>query len=373
MLSYMLLVFCTLPLSACAQDTTFRVGDVKFARRTVSVGEGQKEATAGDLNGDGRPELVIAGNDSVAILQGDGNGNVVVQNRVPAGPNPAGPALADLDGDGRVDVAVANHDTDYLTLLRGDGTGGVRAFPHSPLTIDVDPHPHAVRTADLDADGHMDLIVDHRAGEGLLILRGTGRGAFASPGTLVDAGGDPYRSMAIGDLDGDGQLDLVTPNPNAVGIMLSTNAKQLAFSQDAIATKAGPFAVDLGDLNGDGPLDIVAALDEGSSLVQLFLGDGQGTFREAEGSPFRLAVGGKQIARGDFNGDGVDDAAIVCWNAPDVLILLGDTRSIQMVRLPDAEDSWGPVAADLNGDGTDDLVIPDAANDQAVIYFSRNG
>jgi hypothetical protein len=125
-------------------------------------------------------------------------------------------------------------------------------------------------------------------------------------------------------------------------------------------------------MNADGRLDVIAALDEGASHVQLFLGDGQGTFHEATGSPFRLAPGGKQIATGDFNGDGVDDAVIACWNASEVLILLGGTRSIQTVRLPDATNSWGVTAADLNGDGADDLIIPDAASDQAVIYMSRN-
>lgn len=372
MISILCLVLCALSPSAWAQEATFRVGEVAFAQHRVAVGEGQKEATSADLDGDGRPEVMIAGNDSLTVLRTDASGNVTIQGRAPVGPNPVGPAVADLDGDGHLDVAVANHETSHLTLLRGDGHGSFQPFAHSPLTIDVDPHPHAVRAADLDADGHADLIVDHRANEGLLILRGQGDGTFAAPGTVVGVGGDPYRGMAVGDLNADGQLDLVTPNPGAVGIMLRDDPDALVFTRDAIATAAGPFAVALADMNADGRLDVIAALDEGASHVQLFLGDGQGTFREAVGSPFRLVAGGKQIATGDFNGDGVGDAVIACWNASEVLILLGGTRSIQTVRLPDATNSWGLAAADLNGDGADDLIIPDAANDQAVIYMSRN-
>lgn len=368
----LLLVLGALPLNACAQEATFQMGEVAFVQQSVTVGAGQKEAASADVNGDGRSELLIAGNDSLTVLRVDASGNVVVQGRVPAGPNPAGPAVADLDADGHLDAVVANHETHHLTLLRGDGNGGFRPFPTSPLTIDVEPHPHAVRAADLDADGHVDLVVDHRTGEGLLILRGRGDGTFDASGTLVESGGDPYRGLAIGDLNGDGHLDLVTPNPNAVGIMLRAEPDELIFSRDAIATEAGPFAVALADVNADSALDVIAALNEGASDVRLFLGDGRGAFREVDGSPFRLAAGGKQIATGDVNGDGVDDAAITCWNASDVLVLLGDPRSIQVVRLPGAEDAWGPAAADLNGDGADDLVIPDAASDQAVIYMSRN-
>lgn len=367
----LLLAFCIFPLLACAQESTFRVGDAEFERRTVSVIDGQKEAAAGDVNGDDLSDLVIAGNGRVTILTGNSDGVVEVQERISAGSGPAGPDLADLDGDGHMDIAVANHDTHYLTLLRGDGTGGFEPFPHSPLTIDVDPHPHAVRAADLDGDGHVDLIVDHRAGEGLLILRGTGSDEFASPGTLVEGGGDPYRGMAVGDLNGDGQLDLVTPNPRAVGLLLNAGFGQLAFSQNEIATEAGPFAVDLGDFNGDGHMDVVAALDEGSSLIQLFLGDGAGDFHEADDSPFRLATGGKMIARGDFNGDGVDDAAITCWNASEVLLLLGGSGSIRTATLPVEGNAWGPAAADLNGDGIGDLVIPDAGSDRLVTFVSR--
>lgn len=363
----LLLLVCFVSASACAQEPTFQVADIPFVRKIASVEEGQKEAVAGDLNGDADPDVLIAVEDHVTILRGDGTGHLDVTGEFPAGPNPAGPALADLDGDGSVDVAVANHETTQLTLLRGTGTGKLEPFSNSPLAIDVDPHPHAVRAADLDGNGSPDLIVDHRAEEGLLLLRGRGDGTFASTGTVVNAGGDPYRGMAVGDLNEDGRVDLVTPNPTSVGLLLSTQESALAYGRHSIDTKAGPFAADLGDLNGDGLLDVIAALDEGSSLVQVFLGDGGGRFREAENSPFRLAAGGKMIAGGDFNGD----AAVTGWNASEVLLLLGGADSIRTAALPVEGNAWGPAAADLNGDGIDDLVIPDGESDRVVTFVSR--
>lgn len=367
----LLLAVFVLPVAACGQSPAIEVDGVQFVRQTVSVPPGQKEAVTGDLTGDGLPDLLLAVENSVLVFRGDGSGGFGHRQRFDAGPNPVGPVVAELNGDGPLDVVVANHETTQLTLLGGTGSGALEPLPTSPLSIDVAPHPHAVRAADLDGDGYVDLVVDHREAGGVLVLRGRGDGTFLSPGMVVDAGGDPYRGMAVGDLNDDGHPDLVTPNPSAVGILLNDGTDPLRFSQHAIDTQAGPFAVGLGDLNADGHLDVVAALDEGSSLVRVYLGDGAGTFQEASTSPFRLTAGGKSIAQGDFNGDGVDDAAITCWNGSEVLLLLGGTDALRTATLPVEGNPWGPTGADWNGDGVDDLIIPDAGSGRVVAYLSR--
>jgi hypothetical protein len=350
---------------------TVEVGDVRFAPHSITVeSSGSVAVAASDFDGDGRLDLVISGEPQLTIFRGDGEGGVISFSRVPGGEQPVDFALADLDEDGDVDIVVANHDTDYLTILLGDGHGVFQPAPDSPLRIDVSPHPHAVRAADLDADGHVDLVVDHREAQGLLILRGLGTGRFESPGTLVEVGGDPYRGMAVGDIDGDGRLDLVTPNPKEVGVLFNASSGRLAFEQASSVAAQAPFAVEVGDFDGDDRLDLIAASDEGSPLVELFLGDGNGEFKEANDSPFRLAPGGKNIAVGDFNGDGIEDAAVACWQSSDVLVLLGGRGSIRTGTLPGGEHPWGLATADLNGDRKDDLVIADDAAPKAMIYLS---
>lgn len=151
----------------------------------------------------------------------------------------------------------------------------------------------------------------------------------------------------------------------------SVQVDGIPFVKQVVIVETGQKEATAGDLTGDGHLDVVAALDGGSALVQVFLGDSTGAFREADDSPFRLAAGGKMITGGDFNGDGVEDVAITCWDATEVLLLLGGTDSIRTASLPAEGNPWGPTVADLNGDGVDDLVIPDASSDRVVTFASR--
>jgi hypothetical protein len=350
------------------QETLYEAGKAEFVRRVIDIGEAA--VAAADFDQDGHADLISAGEPQLTIFRGDGEGGLASFSRAPGGEHPVDFAIADLNEDGNLDVAVANHDTDYLTILNGDGDGNFKPAANSPLIIDVRPHPHAVQAVDLDGDGHIDLVVDHREAQGLLILRGLGDGDFESPGKLVDGGGDPYRGMAIGDINGDGKPDLVTPNPSEVGVLVNTSSEQIAFRRVSPVAAEAPFAVALGDFNGDGDLDLLAASDEGSSRVELFLGDGNAGFEPAIDSPFQAAPGAKKIVVGDFTGDGVQDAVVSSYQSADLLVLIGGSDIIQTGFLPADEHPWGLAAADFNHDGRDDLVVADDKTKHAVIYLS---
>lgn len=325
-----------------------------------------------ELDHDGLPDLVSAGEPELTIWRGDGQGGFTALSRVPGGEQPVDFALVDLNSDGQVDIVAANHDTHYLTILLGDGVGSFLPAPNSPLRIDVQPHPHAVRAADFDQDGLLDLVVDHRDREGLLVLRGLGGGRFERPGQVFGVGGDPYRGMAVGDLNGDGKPDLVTPNPAEIGVLLNASQVELAFKLAGPVEAESPFAVDLGDFNGDGRLDLVAASDEGSDRVALFWGDGLGGFTPAGNAPFRFAPGAKKIAVGDWNGDGLDDAAISSYQSSQIFLIYGGEGQLTTGRLPAGNHPWGLAAADLNQDGRDDLVVGDDTDRAAFIFVNHD-
>jgi hypothetical protein len=183
-------------------------------------------------------------------------------------------------------------------------------------------------------------------------------------------GGDPYRGMAIADIDQDGRLDLATPNPDHVGIAFGTDPERFEFGRSTRMTTRAPFAVALGDLSGDGIVDLVIA-SETDPNVRVLLGDGTGAFTAAGDSPFEASRGAKKIVLGDVNGDGVRDAAIPNYMSQDVLLLLGGP-SIRTAWARGGEHPWGAVAVDLNEDGTDDLVLLDYTSSKGTLYLSRN-
>lgn len=339
------------------------------------------DVAVADVNGDRKPDLIVAEPSvGVAVLLGDGAGGFMrapaAATRAPADPEVHLLAVGDVDGDRRLDLAFTSHDSSLVGILLGDGQGGFRPAPGSPFAAlsAGTPHNHGLVLADVDGDHRLDIVTSNANDASVSVLRGDGRGRFAPhPGSPFRVGRSPY-PPALGDLNGDGRLDLVTPDVQGgtLTVLLGSKEGFRAGPGSPIRVTARPYYAALGDLDGDGDLDLVVTHDD-VSLVSVLLGDGRGGFHPAQGSPLDAGSRGWHAAIADIDGDGRADLAI--GSAGGVIVLRGDATGrfapAPGSPIPAGRGAWTLALADLNGDGAPDLVTVNAEEGTLTVLMGR--
>jgi len=192
----------------------------------IAVGTTPASVTMGDFNGDGKLDLAVGNllSDNISILLGDGAGGFkeALGSPIPVGSVPEGIAVADFNGDHKLDFAVANANSNTVSIMLGDGTGGFVSALGSP--IGVGSEPAWVAVADFNGDNKLDFAVTNASSNTVSILLGDGTGAFTLSGPPIAVGSRPAYS-AIGDFNGDSKPDLALVNffSNNVSILLNTS------------------------------------------------------------------------------------------------------------------------------------------------------
>src|SRR5580704_7362369 len=287
-----------------------------------------------DVNGDGKPDLLVVNrgpggtvSGTVSVLLGNRDGTFQAAVSYGSGGGfTYSLAVGDVNGDGKLDLVVANASSNTVGVLLGHGDGTFA----TAVTYDSGGNfPDSVAIADVNGDGVPDIIVldcsNKFAGCGggqngtAAVLLGNGDGTFRA-GASYDAGSGPI-SVAVADVNGDGKPDIVvadcganifcpTSAPGALSVLLGNGdgTFQAAVSYRSGGTSAASVAV--ADVNGDGRLDLLVA-NSGSSTVGVLLGDGDGTFQAASvynsgGSSYSS----NQVVVADVDGDGKLDLVV---------------------------------------------------------------
>lgn len=329
----------------------------------------QYPIAVGDINGDGKADLVLTdiSNGTIYALLGNNSGQFTYNGSIQT--YQTGPTyLVDLNGDGILDlIATDPLGADFLVYLgKGDGT-----FP-SFTRYSVGTAAGPFLLADVNQDGHPDILFDYYPNQ-LGYFPGNSNGTFGAWVALGNAP-SPNQLVSAADMNGDGIPDLTFVTASGVAVALGQTGPAYGPAQTTVTGgSTSPYSTlqvtpAVADFNGDGHPDFAMAAEGG---IAIFLGNGNGTFASVEFYDMGEEVGSAAVA--DFSGHGFQDIA-VSLPAPLPRLLLGNgTGTFTLGSDPNSSYASGGAAvtllpADFNGDGKPDLNIG-----PAPIYESFSG
>jgi hypothetical protein len=301
--------------------------------------------------------------------------------------SPFGLAAADFDQDGKPDLAISSDVKLYALLGNGDGTflpasDSPLPMPSPPYDDIATPYMTSVTVGDFNHSGHAGLAIAEWQNEAAVILLGNGNGTFSSSSaTFANAGGSPTSAVEAADFNADGNLDLALINQIPVygSSLVALGYGKGAFnSAGHLYVQGFPAGAAAGDFNQDGKLDVAVAgggsTKYPNSGVAVSLGNGDGTFIEAAGSPIPLGQSLSAIVAGDFNGDGKLDLAVTDAVGNNIYVILGNGDGTFQTPISFATGNApnAIVAGDFNNDGKLDLAVTNYS-DSTVTLLLGNG
>ncbi len=371
----------------------FIANTVNFDQQyTLPTGTTPWDVALGDIDGDGKSDIVVTNNGSNTItvfrnISSSGSlssGSFSAGVSFATGSGPIGVAIGDVDGDGKLDVATANAGTTTVSVLRNTSTPGTISFSaHADFSIGVGASAATnVIIGDVDGDGKPELITCNFSTSNISVLQNTSvSGTFSFGSVQTFAAGTNPEGLAFGDIDGDGKPDIGVSNRNSNNISLlrntatigTINAGTLAAAVNYTAN-TNPVGMKFADIDGDGKLDIVVA-NNGANNFSVFRNTATSGVPFVAGSlAARVDFGALSnpffnIGIGDIDGDGKPDVISVNSNAGSVFVFRNTATSgvinagsfATPVNFAAAggttPNEYVSAVGDLDGDGKADLVV----------------
>jgi hypothetical protein len=330
-------------------STSGTITSGSFATKVdFATGTGANSVTIGDIDGDGKQDLVTANysGNTVSVFRNTSSsgsitaGSFATKVDFATGTAPSSAAIGDIDGDGKPDLATANNSGNTVSVFRNTGSSG--SITTSSFAAKVDfvtgSTPVNVAIGDLDGDGKPDLATANYTGNTVSVFRNTSTSGSITTGSFaakVDfATGSNPNSVAIGDIDGDGKPDLAVANSGTTSVSVFRNTSTTgSITSGSFAVKVDfvtgttPASVAIGDIDGDGKSDLAVAND-GSNTVSIFRNTStSGSITSGSfATKVDFATGSVPVivAIGDLDGDGKPDLAVANYGSNTVSVIRND-------------------------------------------------
>ncbi len=350
---------------------------------SFTTGTGPAFVATGDLNGDGRQDLVVSDNTAgtLSVFENiSATGAIAFKARVilTTGVNPYRVAIGDLDADGRPDIAVTNAGSSTVSVFKNKSTSSLSFNPK--VDFSAGTNPLGIAIADMDIDGYPDLVISNVTSNNASIFRNLGTPGSITTGTFAArvnfTTGTTPQDLAVGDLDGDGKLDFIVANQGSDGVSVFRNISTPgSITTGSFAARvdfaggANPDGVAINDVDGDGKPDIMT-VNSSDNTISLFKNTSTSGSITTSSFAAKVDFGVTGLspnvgAIGDIDGDGKADIVIPNYSGTTVSVLRNTIFASSTPTISDVNPGNGPAGTSVAITGANFSGSP--ANN--IVYF----